>query len=135
MGGVRLGMDCCLGRLPGDLARTKEKADAQSMHHLRDTAAINRDLCACTANTMTSGRPSAVLTPEQCNAIWSKALPSGGMMAASTRRNSTRPVRKALSKTHSKKASNPILREPAAFLRVALAVAALYGNVPSWRLL
>src|SRR5262249_26059864 len=48
MGGVRLGMDCFLGQLPGDLARTKEKANVQNMHHLRDTAAINRDLCACT---------------------------------------------------------------------------------------
>jgi hypothetical protein len=33
------------------------------------------------ANTMTSGRPSAVLTPEQCNAIWSKAAPSGDTLA------------------------------------------------------
>jgi hypothetical protein len=24
-------------------------------------------------NTMTAGRPSAVLTPDQCNAVWSKA--------------------------------------------------------------
>ena len=32
-------------------------------------------------NTMTSGRPSAVLTPEQCDAIWSKAVPSGGTLA------------------------------------------------------
>jgi hypothetical protein len=28
-------------------------------------------------NTMTSGRPSAALTPEQCNTIWSRAVPSG----------------------------------------------------------
>jgi hypothetical protein len=33
------------------------------------------------ANTMTSGRPSAVLTPEQCNAIWSKAVPSGDTLS------------------------------------------------------
>ena len=32
-------------------------------------------------NTMTAGRPSAVLTPDQCNAIWSKAVPSGDTLA------------------------------------------------------
>jgi len=32
-------------------------------------------------NTMTAGRPSAVLTPDQCNAIWSKAVPSGDGLA------------------------------------------------------
>ena len=32
-------------------------------------------------NTMSAGRPSAVLTPDQCNAIWSKAVPSGDMLA------------------------------------------------------
>jgi len=35
-------------------------------------------------NTMTSGRPSAVLTPDQCNAIWSKAVPSGNGLAQAT---------------------------------------------------
>jgi hypothetical protein len=30
------------------------------------------------ANTMTSGRPSAALNPEQCEAIWNNAVPSGG---------------------------------------------------------
>jgi hypothetical protein len=30
------------------------------------------------ANTMTSGRPSAALNPEQCDAIWNNAVPSGG---------------------------------------------------------
>ena len=29
------------------------------------------------ANTMTSGRPSATLNPEQCAQVWSKAVPSG----------------------------------------------------------
>jgi hypothetical protein len=29
-------------------------------------------------NTMTSGRPSAALNPEQCEAIWNNAVPSGG---------------------------------------------------------
>jgi len=33
------------------------------------------------ANTMTSGRPSAALTTEQCNTIWSKAVPSGDALA------------------------------------------------------
>src|SRR5262245_34058618 len=28
-------------------------------------------------NTMTSGRPSAALTPEQCQQVWSQAVPSG----------------------------------------------------------
>ena len=32
-------------------------------------------------NTMSAGRPSAVLTPDQCNAIWSKAAPSGDALA------------------------------------------------------
>jgi hypothetical protein len=32
-------------------------------------------------NTMSAGRPSAVLTPDQCNAIWSKAVPSGDTLA------------------------------------------------------
>jgi len=52
-------------------------------------------------NTMTAGRPSAVLTPDQRNAAWSKAVPSGDTLAqdaapyivnfaqVSTRRNST----------------------------------------------
>jgi hypothetical protein len=30
---------------------------------------------------MSAGRPSAVLTPDQCNAIWSKAVPSGNTLA------------------------------------------------------
>jgi len=30
---------------------------------------------------MSAGRPSAVLTPDQCNAIWSKAVPSGDTLA------------------------------------------------------
>jgi hypothetical protein len=29
------------------------------------------------ANTMTSGRPSAALTPDQCQQVWSEAVPSG----------------------------------------------------------
>ena len=29
------------------------------------------------ANTMTSGRPSATLNPEQCAQVWSKAVPTG----------------------------------------------------------
>jgi hypothetical protein len=28
------------------------------------------------ANTMTSGRPSAALNPEQCEALWNNAVPS-----------------------------------------------------------
>ena len=32
-------------------------------------------------NTMTAGRPSAVLTPDQRNAVWSKAVPSGDTLA------------------------------------------------------
>jgi hypothetical protein len=31
-------------------------------------------------NTMTSGRPSAALNPEQCEAIWNNAVPSGGQL-------------------------------------------------------
>jgi EF hand len=34
-----------------------------------------------TPNTMTSGRPSAVLTPDQCNEVWSKAVPKGDTLA------------------------------------------------------
>jgi hypothetical protein len=33
------------------------------------------------ANTMTSGRPSAALNPEQCEAIWKNAVPSGDLLA------------------------------------------------------
>jgi len=33
------------------------------------------------ANTMTSGRPSAVLTPAQCQEVWSKAVPTGDALA------------------------------------------------------
>ena len=33
------------------------------------------------ANTMTSGRPSATLNPEQCAQVWSKAVPSGEYLA------------------------------------------------------
>jgi len=36
---------------------------------------------AAQQNTMTAGRPSAVLTPDQCNAVWSKAVPSGDKLA------------------------------------------------------
>ena len=32
-------------------------------------------------NSMTSGRPSAVLNPEQCEAIWNNAVPSGDLLA------------------------------------------------------
>ena len=35
------------------------------------------------ANNMTSGRPSAVLNPEQCEAIWNNAVPSGDLLAKS----------------------------------------------------
>jgi len=34
-------------------------------------------------NSMTSGRPSAVLNPEQCEAIWNNAVPSGDLLAES----------------------------------------------------
>jgi hypothetical protein len=33
------------------------------------------------AEPMTSGRPSAVLSPEQCNEVWKKAVPSGDVLA------------------------------------------------------
>jgi hypothetical protein len=32
-------------------------------------------------NTMTSGRPSAVLTPERCNELWKAAVPEGDTLA------------------------------------------------------
>jgi hypothetical protein len=35
------------------------------------------------ANTMTSGRPSATLNPEQCSAIWNNAVPSGDLLEKS----------------------------------------------------
>jgi hypothetical protein len=34
-------------------------------------------------NSMTSGRPSAALNPEQCEAIWNNAVPSGDLLAKS----------------------------------------------------
>ena len=34
-----------------------------------------------TPNTMTSGRPSAVLTDAQCQEVWSKAVPKGDTLA------------------------------------------------------
>jgi hypothetical protein len=34
------------------------------------------------ASQMESGRPQAVLTPEQCGQVWSKAVPSGDSLAA-----------------------------------------------------
>jgi hypothetical protein len=33
------------------------------------------------AEPMTSGRPSAVLSPEQCNEVWKQAVPSGDVLA------------------------------------------------------
>jgi len=33
------------------------------------------------AEPMTSGRPSAVLTPEQCQEVWKKAVPTGDVLA------------------------------------------------------
>jgi hypothetical protein len=33
------------------------------------------------ASTMESGRPQAVLTPEQCSQVWSKAVPEGETLA------------------------------------------------------
>ena len=33
------------------------------------------------AQTITSGPPSAVLTPEQCNEVWSKAVTKGDSLA------------------------------------------------------
>ena len=33
------------------------------------------------AGQMSSGRPSAVLTPEQCDAVWSKAVTSGDSLS------------------------------------------------------
>jgi hypothetical protein len=32
------------------------------------------------AEPMTSGRPSAVLNPEQCNEVWKKAVPTGDVL-------------------------------------------------------
>jgi hypothetical protein len=34
-----------------------------------------------TPNTMTSGRPSAVLNDTQCQEVWKKAVPSGDKLA------------------------------------------------------
>lgn len=34
------------------------------------------------ASQMESGRPSAVLTPEQCQQVWGKAVPAGDSLAA-----------------------------------------------------
>jgi hypothetical protein len=41
--------------------------------------------CSCRAfpDNMTSGRPSAVLNPEQCTAIWNNAVPTGDLLAKS----------------------------------------------------
>jgi len=36
---------------------------------------------AQTPNTMTSGRPSAVLNDAQCQEVWSKAVPTGDTLA------------------------------------------------------
>ena len=35
------------------------------------------------AHTITSGRPSAALNPEQCEEIWNNAVPSGDLLAQS----------------------------------------------------
>ena len=37
------------------------------------------------ANTMTSGRPSATLNPEQCAQVWSKAVPTGEYLSCECR--------------------------------------------------
>jgi hypothetical protein len=59
--------------------KNQEKAHVQSVHHLHSPSA-----CALAqANTMTSGRPSAALNPEQCEAIWNNAVPSGDLLAKS----------------------------------------------------
>jgi hypothetical protein len=34
-----------------------------------------------TAEPMTSGRPPAVLTPEQCQEVWKNAVPTGNVLA------------------------------------------------------
>jgi hypothetical protein len=36
---------------------------------------------AAQQNTMTAGRPSAVLKPNQCSGVWNKAVPNGGTLA------------------------------------------------------
>ena len=46
------------------------------------------------ANTMTSGRPSAALNPEQCAAIWKNAVPSGDLLAKSATRRSSSTSRR-----------------------------------------
>lgn len=37
--------------------------------------------CAFGQNTMTSGRPSAVLNHAKCQEVWSKAVPTGDTLA------------------------------------------------------
>ena len=61
----------------------QEETNVQSVHHLPSRAAINRYLRARAGETMTSGRPSAALNPEQCEAIWNNAVPSGDLLAQS----------------------------------------------------
>ena len=46
------------------------------------------------ANTMTSGRPSAALNPEQCKAIWNNAVPSGDLLVQSPPRRSSSTSRR-----------------------------------------
>ena len=66
------------------LGKNQEETNVQSVHHLPSRVAINRATCALAlANTMTSGRPSAALNPEQCAAIWKNAVPSGDLLAQS----------------------------------------------------
>ena len=44
---------------------------------LTSLAAVFVATAAMGQNTMTSGRPSAVLTPAQCQEVWGEAVPSG----------------------------------------------------------
>ncbi len=44
---------------------------------LASLAVVSFATAALAQNTMTSGRPSAVLTDTQCHKVWSEAVPSG----------------------------------------------------------
>ena len=44
---------------------------------LTSLAAVFVATAAMGQNTMTSGRPSAVLNPAQCQEVWGEAVPSG----------------------------------------------------------
>src|SRR5262249_55096765 len=62
--------------LDGGHDRNSEEVFMTKLATLTGLALILTVSCATAQqNTMSAGRPSAVLTPDQCNAIWSKAVP------------------------------------------------------------